>query len=83
MIAQTVPAPAWWPAVVQGVRCRRAFTGLLLDHAATSYDGQLHVRFTDREAFDAYQSSSSHHVLDAAVQSVLGESVDINYTCDA
>ncbi|MFI5769639.1 hypothetical protein ACIA74_13970 [Streptomyces sp. NPDC051658] len=79
----TQTAPAWWPAALRGVRCRRAFTGLLLDHAAIAYDGQLHVHFADRRAYDAYQSSGSHHVLDAAVQSVLGEASDINYTCDA
>ncbi|MFD7616586.1 hypothetical protein [Streptomyces sp. NPDC059802] len=78
-----IAMPGWWATALRGVRCRRAFSALLLDHATATYDGQLHVHFADRGAFDAYQSSGSRHVLDAAVESVLGESVDINYTCDA
>ncbi|MFF1650147.1 hypothetical protein [Streptomyces sp. NPDC058240] len=69
--------------MIRGVRCRRAFAALLLDHATVTYDGQLHVRFANRGACDAYQASGSHQAIDAAVQSVLGEVSDINYTCDA
>ena len=84
MTAQTdAVAPEWWPAVLRGVRARRAFAALLLDTAAVTYDGQLHVRFADLGAHDAYWSSDSHLTLDAAVQSVRGETIGIRYTCDA